>query len=205
MAKCHRPPLPYVIEFARKVHNYAEKEKTLHRLLHEERINKKKEFFRKDKEYIRLLFALMDGEWWDQRQPETDVCGSASPQARTIPSLGLLSIPHVDASRGNSASECASLTPRSTTSETGRKRLGDYLAHGVKIRSILKGNTLVGTYDERGDGILIEGHRFKNIHDFVHYHEAQQHVKAPHAGHWKLCSCEVNGQWILADDLPRVR
>ncbi len=200
------PPLPYVIEFARKVHNYAEKEKILHKLMHEERINGRKEFFKKNKEYIRLLFALMDGEWWYQREPEADTCRSASPQAQTIPgAIALLGIPRIDTSRGNSPSECASVTPRSTTSENERKRLKDYFTHGMKIRNILKGSTLVGVYDGRCERIVVDVHRFGSIHEFVHHHEALQHAKVAHVGHWKLCSCEVNGQWVLADDLPKVR
>ena len=61
-----RPPTPYKIEFAKKVSDFKEKEKTLHKLLEKytERINPKREFFKVSIEEVRLFFDLIDGEPW---------------------------------------------------------------------------------------------------------------------------------------------
>lgn len=66
MADTWRPPTPYKIEFAKKVYNFKEKEKTLHKLLEKyaDRINPRREFFRVSIEDVRLFFDLMDGEQW---------------------------------------------------------------------------------------------------------------------------------------------
>lgn len=62
------PPTPYVIEFAKKVNNPREKEKTIHRLLekYSERVNTNREFFKISVIDTRLFFDLIDGEYWDK-------------------------------------------------------------------------------------------------------------------------------------------
>ena len=61
-----RPPTPYKIEFAKKVSNAKNKEKILHTLLADKRINPQREFFRVSIKEVQLFFDLMDGEWWDE-------------------------------------------------------------------------------------------------------------------------------------------
>ena len=60
-------PLPFKLEFAKKVIDYKDKEKIIHKILSifGERINSKREFFRINLEYIHLLFELIDGEWYN--------------------------------------------------------------------------------------------------------------------------------------------
>ena len=67
-------PLPFKLEFSKKVSNYQEKEKTLHKLLTQygERINLKREFFKISLEEIRTFFDLMDGEWFRDEKPTDD-------------------------------------------------------------------------------------------------------------------------------------
>ena len=59
-----RPPTPYKFEFAKKVYNPKQKERTLHMLLskYTERINLRREFFRVSLEEVNTFFDLMDGE-----------------------------------------------------------------------------------------------------------------------------------------------
>jgi hypothetical protein len=61
-------PLPFRIEFAKKVKDYKEKEKLLHKLLTQygERINPKREFFKISLEEIKAFFDLMDGEIYQE-------------------------------------------------------------------------------------------------------------------------------------------
>lgn len=61
-----KPPTPYKIEFAKRIKNPTEKEKTLHNLLEKytERIHSRREFFRVSTEEVRMFFNLVDGEMW---------------------------------------------------------------------------------------------------------------------------------------------
>lgn len=62
----------YKIEFAKKVTNPKEKEKTLHLLMEKfmTRIHPRREFFRGDINDIKEAFKLMDGDIWDETPPE---------------------------------------------------------------------------------------------------------------------------------------
>jgi hypothetical protein len=75
-----RPPVPYVIEFAKQVTNPKQKETTLHRLLEQytERVHPRREFFRLPIEDVRTFFDLMDGEYW---VPNDEVGASSSDQS----------------------------------------------------------------------------------------------------------------------------
>ena len=59
-----RPPTPYKIEIAKKVSYPVKKEKTIHNILENERVNSKREFFKISVERINQFFDLMDGELW---------------------------------------------------------------------------------------------------------------------------------------------
>jgi hypothetical protein len=67
-----RPPLNYKIEFAKKVKNALQKEKTIHKLLEQynERVNSSREFFDISVEKARLYFDLMDGEYLELKDAE---------------------------------------------------------------------------------------------------------------------------------------
>jgi len=61
-------PLPFVVEFAKKVMNPSEKEKNLHMILAEKRISDDREFFDCPTEKVRVLFEMFEGEWWSQEE-----------------------------------------------------------------------------------------------------------------------------------------
>jgi hypothetical protein len=67
-----RPPLNYKIEFAKKVKNALQKEKTIYKLLEQynERVNRSREFFDISVEKARLYFDLMDGEYLELKESE---------------------------------------------------------------------------------------------------------------------------------------
>lgn len=62
-----KPPTPYKIEFAKKVHNPYEKENLIHRLLEKYNIRNgmNKEFFKISVDKVRNVFDLIDGEYVD--------------------------------------------------------------------------------------------------------------------------------------------
>jgi len=61
-------PRPYTVLFAKKVDDYIEKERIMHKLFDNYRVNAKREFFQMPVEKIRLAFELTEGEWWNQTE-----------------------------------------------------------------------------------------------------------------------------------------
>ena len=62
----------YKIEFAKKVTNPKDKERTLHRLMEKfmKRVHPRREFFRGDINDIKEAFQLMDGDIWNEKPSE---------------------------------------------------------------------------------------------------------------------------------------
>ena len=65
-------PLPFKIEFAKRVNEYTKKEKILLSLLEQysERVNPKREFFKITKEEVLAFFELIDGEYYDNKDKD---------------------------------------------------------------------------------------------------------------------------------------
>jgi hypothetical protein len=63
-----KPPMPYVIEFAKRVDDPKTKEGGIHRIFEDLgfRPNVKREFFNVPLETAREIFKLIDGEWWEE-------------------------------------------------------------------------------------------------------------------------------------------
>ena len=59
-------PTPHKVEFAKKVNNYKQKERMLHKILtkYVGRTNPKREFFTCSPDDVKPLFELIDGEWF---------------------------------------------------------------------------------------------------------------------------------------------
>ena len=62
-------PLPFKIEFAKKIKNTNKKEGIIHNILsqYKDRINPRREFFRVPPEEVKALFDLIDGEEWIEK------------------------------------------------------------------------------------------------------------------------------------------
>ena len=67
-------PLPFKIEFAKKVANPAEAEARIHAFINDKRVNHRREFFKVTPDYVRRIFDLIDGEMWvtPERSEESD-------------------------------------------------------------------------------------------------------------------------------------
>lgn len=59
-------PTNFELVYAKKVKDFKQKERTIHKLLNDCRVNKKREFFKYDKCKIEAIFSLMDGEWYSK-------------------------------------------------------------------------------------------------------------------------------------------
>jgi predicted ribonuclease YlaK len=63
-----RPPNLYKLEFAKLVENCKEKERIVHNLLEKfnSRISSNREFFRTSLDNIKIIFDMIDGEWYNE-------------------------------------------------------------------------------------------------------------------------------------------
>ena len=59
-------PTNFELVYARRVKDYKKKEKIIHTLLSDCRVNKNREFFKYDKCKIEAIFSLMDGKWYSK-------------------------------------------------------------------------------------------------------------------------------------------
>lgn len=75
-------PLPFFIEFAKKVQNPVEAEGRIHAFLNDKRLNPRREFFKTSPEVVSKLFELIDGEMWVPT--EDDETNEATPNTITI-------------------------------------------------------------------------------------------------------------------------
>lgn len=64
-------------------------------------------------------------------------------------------------------------------------------------------NTWIGIYDSAQEGIVYDGHLYKSISKFVttHYSNVNISENKKSANGWRVCECEVNGQWISTYNL----
>jgi hypothetical protein len=180
-----RPPTPYKIEFAKKVFNAYQKEKTLHILLEQYtvRIHPRREFFRVSCEEVRKFFDLIDGEMWveirkedeeeEEEEEEEDTTSETAPRVKATGVKG-----------------CRDMTKCFTN--------GQHVRHTIGINK-----TWIGTYDSSKNGIICDGKFYKSLSGFAETHysvERKDRYKA--ANGWKECKCEVNGMWISTFSLP---
>jgi len=181
--KTYGLPLPYVIDFAIKVSSAYDREQDIHKYLTTigKRINPDREFFRIDKEELRLLFKLLGGEWW---QP-----------SEAMPPVNLSSVVE---------SKQSSRTPRQES-----RHLRDYFTNGLRIKYTIGKHVLFGTYESLSERILLETDPLykgiKSITDFVRYHEGKLGCKHTSGDHWKDCLVECKGEWVSAKSLSELR
>ena len=178
-----RPPTSYKIEFAKKVSNASQKEKTLHTLLEQytDRIHPRREFFRVSPEEVRKFFDLMDGEMWaETRKEEED-----------------------EEEEDDTSSESASRVK--ATCVQGCRDMAICFTHGQRIRHTIGINMIwIGTYDSSKNGIICDGKYYYSLSEMA---KAHNKVERPHrltntANGWKECECEVGGKWISTYSLP---
>lgn len=75
-------PLPFTIEFAKKVQNPAQAEAKMHSFLNDKRLNLRREFFKVTPDFVRKLFDLFEGEMWVPTDDTSD--SDATPNTNTV-------------------------------------------------------------------------------------------------------------------------
>ena len=176
-----RPPTPYKIEFAKKVSNPSQKEKTLHTLLEQytERIHPRREFFRVSQEEVLKFFDLMDGEMWAEtleegEEEEEDTSSESAPGVNA-------------------------------TGAKGCRDMAKCFTNGQRIRHTIGINkSWIGTYDSSTNQISYDRKLYTSLSSFACAHNLSEltHRITNTANGWKECECEVDGKWISTYSLP---
>ena len=178
-----RPPTPYKIEFAKKVSNHPQKEKTLHTLLEQytDRIHPRREFFKVSSEEVRKFFDLMDGEMWaetpkeeEEEEEEEDTSSESAPVVNATGVKG-----------------CCDMTRCFT--------------NGQRIRHIVGINKIgIGTYDSSKNGVVYNEILYPSLSKFAIAHILKDHNpnRTSKRNGWEHCECEVDGKWISTYSLP---
>lgn len=190
-------PTPFKIEFAKKVYNPSNKEKTLHILLgkYTERINHRKEFFRTSTEEVLCFFNLIDGEMWVENSKLEDTNNEDSDDSDD----------DYDDYDDKNSTDCAPVK----TSLKGEmcRDMKRCFTDGQRIRhTILKEgikNTWEGTYNSSINVIVYNGEKL-SLNQFTSYHYTTERPdRTSRNNAWEECECEVNGEWISTYNLPR--
>jgi len=174
-----RPPTPYNIEFAKKVSNPSQKEKTLHELLEQYvvRIHPRREFFRVTQEEVIKFFDLMDGEMWtrtseEKEEDEDDTLSESAPRVKATGAKG-----------------CRDMTKCFTN--------GQRIRHTIGINK-----SWIGTYDSSKNGIACDGKFYTSLSNFALFHNRVYNPTRMTTDGWTHCECEVDGKWISTYSLP---
>jgi hypothetical protein len=221
-----RPPTPYTIEFAKSVLNPRNKEYTIHTILKNTRINSEREFFNESLERIKLLFDLVDGEYWQSsrpdvssnisvyfptRQPELPSRPSSQPQRQPCLSLLVTNSENIN----DSQNKIEYISDNSESGEiyrniNGCRDMSLCFNHNQRIRHRIRKNKpdesiWISVYDANQGGILFEGNvltlnQFASRHYMSEVPNRTSRVNA-----WLECECEINGSWISTYELPAIR
>ena len=176
-------PLPFVIEFAKKVSNPKQKETLLHTLLSQytERPNPLREFFRVSPEEVKTFFGLMDGEMWvDTRVVEDEALEEAVEQA-------------ADGEAVEQAADGANIIAVS-----GGRDMRKYFTDRQRIcHTIGVNKTWIGTYDYARNGIICDTIFYKSLSGFVNTHHKNNGTYANNGvSGWATAKYELDGQWV---------
>jgi hypothetical protein len=192
-------PTPFKIEFAKKVYNPSNKEKTLHILLkkYTERIPYK-EFFRTSTEEVLCFFNLIDGEMWVENSKLEDTNNDDSDDSNDN-----------DDDYDDYAHD--TISGQVKTSHKGEKcrDMKRCFTDGQRIRHTIIinkdkdiTNTLEGTYNSSIDKIVYNGEEL-SLNQFTSYHYTTERPDRTSKNNaWEECKCEVNGEWISTYNLP---
>jgi len=180
-------PLPFKLEFAKKVNNYQAKEKTLHKILTQygERINPRREFFKISLAEIRTFFDLMDGSYYVENSmninldgSDEDDCAQEERENNIIENDEKDNINIVDKT-GNENSWCRDITKCFYH--------GQKICHQIGITDIW-----FGFYDANLKKIVREGVEYGKLSSFTcaHYKESRPDRTCRSNG-WLECECEL--------------
>ena len=175
-------PLPFKIEFAKRVKDPKGKESSLHLLLEQytDRVYPRREFFRVSPEEVRKFFDLMDGEMWAETRVEDE-----------------------EEEEGGEDTSSESAPRVKPTGVRGCRDMAKCFTNEQRIRHTIGINkTWTGTYDSSKNGIVYDG-KILTLNKFaVSHFESERPDRVSNVNAWKECECEVDGKWISTYSLP---
>jgi hypothetical protein len=163
-------PLPFNVAFAKKVQNPVHEESRIHAFLNGDRVNPRREFFRKSPDDVRRLFDLIDGEIWvpNPVQEQPNEADEEEPVGRQG---GKSYLNHVFTE-------------------------GMRIRHVIGQDS---NKTWIGTYNAATDRIICNTVSYTSLSDFAVRHHRIYNPERQAAPGWTECECEINGEWGIAD------
>ena len=183
-------PLPFKIEFAKKVKDPKKKEKSIHTLLSQytERIHPRREFFKVSPEEVKVFFDLIDGDEWFSRiknegyDDDVDIIDDGDEDDSSLDS-----------------NENGTIRRK----KIGCRDMRKCFTHGQRIRHKIGINKIIiGEYDSERNGIIYEGVFYKSLSGFVNqYHKKSGTYKNHGLSGWSHTECEVDGDWVSTFNL----
>ncbi len=181
-------PLPYKLEFAKKVLNHKQKEMLLHKILsqYNKRVNPRREFFYISKEEAKAYFDLIDGETWINNINEKNEDNEDNED-----------IEYKSESENNEKIDNKQIKKRDATK---------CFTNCQRIRHIIGIDKIwIGIYDLSNNSIIYEDKIFNGkspLNRFVKAHyELERNDRTSSANAWYECECEINGQWVSTYNL----
>lgn len=189
-------PLPFKLEFAKKVNNYQEKEKILHKILTQygERINPRREFFKISLVEIKTFFDLMDGTYYVENnininldEIDDDIEKEQEEGEDVVEDNIVDNISIVDKTRNEKGNEwCRDITKCFYHEQK--------ICHQIGITDIW-----FGFYDENIKKIVREGVEYEKMSTFsnAHYKESRPD-KSYNSNGWYECECELEDGTVVS-------
>lgn len=227
-----RPPTPYSIIFAKRVLNPLHKESIIHNILKNSRINQKREFFRESLDTIKLLFDLVDGEYYPNNISTTSTNNQpveslsqphdSNTMATTMDNYENIQDQDQDQDHYNiiisnqpeTLNTNEDISDNSESGENPRiirgcRVMAQCFNHNQRIRHRIRKDkhdesNWVGIYNANEDGILFDG-QVLTLNQFALRHYASELIKRSKVNAWLECECEVNQIWVSTYDLPLLR
>jgi hypothetical protein len=189
------PETNFKFEFAKKVPEPSETEKSLHSNLEEYRICPDKNLFRVSLDKVRRLFDLMGRGALTENCEDVGVGDGVDVEVEDEVGDGV----EVEVEESAHHRTGATRVPGCRDID-----ISTYFTDGQRIRHVFKsGNkhTWIGVYDSSNEQIVCNGLPYKTMGAFTNAHYNSHGRKSGKRCGWGECEYEVNGQWIRRDSL----
>ncbi len=206
-------PGTFVLEFAKSVTNTIEKERQLHSILSEKRVEGS-EFFKATPEEVRALFALMEGDWITPSgvTPAGAAPAKAAPaKAAPVKVTAVVAPVRVTAGTAPARATPARATPARVAPAPKKQRakicrleLHTFLKDGQHVyHKVHDGTEWIGTFSSELNKIVYNGAAYTINHLAVTHYEEERPDRKPDCNAWVEMKTLVDGQMISLDKLER--
>lgn len=169
-----RPPTPYKIEFAKKVVNPKDKEKTIHYLLtkYTKRINPKREFFQISINEVKEFFKLINGNFIYHTHEDT----------------------HEDTYENNNKNTMRQYFKNEQKNRHKIRIKNENKEHILNGIYDYKNNIIMSS----------DNNSFTSLSGFAMYHYSLYNKSRQSANGWIECECYFNDNWIKINQIKKM-